>query len=525
MRHYSFLNRYVLNPIRQFGYTGAGREAMQMLRRGILRKLVLRRTKAGRAADLALPMRVVTLRDDLRLDAYEQDFYQALYTQSRAKMGAYVAAGTVLQNYAHLFDLLTRLRQAVCHPYLILHGHAASVAADAAAAASGASSSSSSSSSAARDVCGICRESAEDCVLTGCHHAFCKLCMREYLDGLGAASRSLLKDATNDAAAFIGGDAGAGAEAEAEAAAAAADEDEDGEGGGGDDDDDDDDDGFGKKKKKAKATRPAKRSKKASPSAAAASARDEGAGAVAGAGEAGDGGEGEGGGAAEATCPTCFAPLTVDLLSAPSSGGGEDEAGGSAALRRKSILSRIPSERVGSAFRSSTKIEALLEDLWRAQQSDPGAKAIVFSQFVSMLELIQHRLSLAGVRCVKLDGSMSVAARDRVIAAFRDDAAITVFLISLKAGGVALNLTSANRIYLMDPWWSPAAEMQALDRTHRLGQHRTIEAVRFVVAGTVEERIIALQRKKQLVFDATVGGGGRDAVGRLTADDMRFLFS
>jgi DNA repair protein RAD16 len=76
-----------------------------------------------------------------------------------------------------------------------------------------------------------------------------------------------------------------------------------------------------------------------------------------------------------------------------------------------------------------------------------------------MLDLIQHRLAQAGVRCVKMDGSMSVAARDRVINAFREDPHVTVFLISLKAGGVALNLTAASRIYLMDPWWNPAAEV------------------------------------------------------------------
>jgi DNA repair protein RAD16 len=122
---------------------------------------------------------------------------------------------------------------------------------------------------------------------------------------------------------------------------------------------------------------------------------------------------------------------------------------------------------------------------------------------------------------------MSVEARDRVINAFRDDAAITVFLISLKAGGVALNLTSASFIALMDCWWNPAAEMQALDRTHRLGQHRTITAMRYVMGGTVEERIVALQDKKRLVFDATVGHDtvGQNAMNKLTEDDMRFLFT
>ena len=89
-----------------------------------------------------------------------------------------------------------------------------------------------------------------------------------------------------------------------------------------------------------------------------------------------------------------------------------------------------------------------------------GAKGIVFSQFVNMLDLIQHRLTLAGVKTVKLDGKMSMVTRNTTLASFRDDPTIKIFLISLKAGGVALNLTVASYIFLMDPWWNPAAEHQ-----------------------------------------------------------------
>ena len=95
--------------------------------------------------------------------------------------------------------------------------------------------------------------------------------------------------------------------------------------------------------------------------------------------------------------------------------------------------------------------------------------------------------------------------------------------ISLKAGGVALNLTVASHIFLMDPWWNPAAEMQAIDRTHRIGQHKPIFATRFIIRDTIEERILQLQEKKRLVFDGTVGGDSQ-AMARLTVDDMRFLF-
>ena len=88
---------------------------------------------------------------------------------------------------------------------------------------------------------------------------------------------------------------------------------------------------------------------------------------------------------------------------------------------------------------------------------------------------------------------MTASARENVLNAFKHEPAVTVILISLKAGGVALNLTVASHIYLMDPWWNPAAEYQAIDRAHRLGQHKPIRAVRFVVRNTVEERILRLQ--------------------------------
>lgn len=118
---------------------------------------------------------------------------------------------------------------------------------------------------------------------------------------------------------------------------------------------------------------------------------------------------------------------------------------------------------------------------------------------------------------------MTVEQRDKTITAFKEDSTIRVLLISLKAGGVALNLTVASRIFLMDPWWNPAAEMQAIDRTHRIGQYKPIFATRFIIEDSIEERILKLQEKKKLVFDGTVGGD-TGSMTKLTVDDMRFLF-
>mmetsp|Transcript_11076 Transcript_11076/g.20709 ORF Transcript_11076/g.20709 Transcript_11076/m.20709 type:complete len:166 (-) Transcript_11076:446-943(-) len=164
------------------------------------------------------------------------------------------------------------------------------------------------------------------------------------------------------------------------------------------------------------------------------------------------------------------------------------------------------------------------------RKQSPGSKAIVFSQFVNMLDLIRWRLhsdpflSEIGLGARALHGGMDVKSRDETLKDFRDDPSVRVLLMSLKAGGVALNLTVANYIYLVDPWWNPAAELQAIDRTHRLGQYRPIRAVRFIAENTVEERILQLQEKKRLVFDGTVG---RDAgsLKMLTVDDMKSLFA
>jgi len=186
----------------------------------------------------------------------------------------------------------------------------------------------------------------------------------------------------------------------------------------------------------------------------------------------------------------------------------------------KSILNRIDLDN----FQSSTKLEALIQELHKMNQRDPSAKAIVFSQFVNMLDLCYYRIKLEGINVVQLRGSMSVSKRDEALDQFRADPFTKVLLISLKAGGVALNLTVANYIFLMDPWWNPAAEMQAIDRTHRIGQTKPIFATRLIIENSIEERILKLQEKKQLVFDGTVGGDAGSLM-RLTVQDLQFLFT
>ncbi|KAK4398038.1 ATP-dependent helicase rhp16, partial [Sesamum angolense] len=353
VRHFCWWNKYVSSPIQDFGNTGCGRDAMLLLKHKILKSIVLRRTKKGRAADLALPPRIVLLRRDA-LDDVEEDYYTALYNESQAQFNTYIEAGTVLNNYAHIFDLLTRLRQAVDHPYLVEYsltsmerkGRTVDTSND--------------------EKCCLCNDHEEDTVVTSCGHVFCKPCLIDFGATMGQNS-----------------------------------------------------------------------------------------------------------------CPSCSKPLTVDFT-ATKDGKRQNS---------KQLLKDSDRQR---------------EEIRFMVERDGSAKGIVFSQFSSFLDLIHYALQKSGVNCVQLDGSMSMGARDTAIKRFTEDPNCRIFLMSLKAGGVALNLTVASHVFLMDPWWNPAVERQAQDRIHRIGQYKN-------------------QEKKELVFEGTVGGSS-EALAKLTEADLRFLF-
>jgi len=410
--HYAHFNRYVLNPIQRDGYTGDGRRAVFKLKDDFMDKCLLRRTKATKAADLELPPRVVTLRG-VRLHPVEEDFYNALYTQTKSSFNDYIAEGTLLNNYAHIFDLLTKMRQAVNHPYLIVYSKTRCAQVGKAAG-----------SNEIVDDCSLCQEPPTDRITSSCCDAgFCRACVLDYLGGAGE----------------------------------------------------------------------------------------------------------------DTSCPSCKAPFSIDLNQK-----GTTVTPTKAERRVSNLpsLKNMPHVMTGSILRrinlnefaTSTKIETLIQELIEMRQKRPGSKALVFSQFVNMLDLVRWRIHsdpfLAelqlGVRI--LHGGMDVKSRDATLKAFREDPSVRVLLMSLKSAGVALNLTAASEVYLLDLWWNPAAEMQALDRCHRIGQFRPIRAVRFVAEGTVEERVLQLQEKKRLVFDGTIG---RDSgsLRSLTTDDMKALFN
>ena len=135
---------------------------------------------------------------------------------------------------------------------------------------------------------------------------------------------------------------------------------------------------------------------------------------------------------------------------------------------------------------------------------DGGHRLLVFSQFVGMLTLLKEKLTAEGIAFCYLDGS--TANRAAVVEKFQADAAIPVFLISLKAGGTGLNLTGADTVIHFDPWWNPAVEDQATDRAHRIGQTRAVTSYKLITRDTVEEKILMLQNRKRDVIRATLGG-------------------
>ncbi|HYJ62878.1 MAG TPA: DEAD/DEAH box helicase, partial [Parafilimonas sp.] len=170
-------------------------------------------------------------------------------------------------------------------------------------------------------------------------------------------------------------------------------------------------------------------------------------------------------------------------------------------------------------------VSVKLEELGREISENIGNhKALVFSQFLGMLALIKEKMKELEIDYEYFDGSTSAPDREKAIQRFQNDENCRVFLISLKAGGVGLNLTAADYVYIVDPWWNPAVEQQAIDRTHRIGQTKNIFAYRMICKDTVEDKIIKLQERKralaaELITDDT------SFVKALTREDVEYLFS
>ncbi|MBW0486700.1 hypothetical protein O181_026415 [Austropuccinia psidii MF-1] len=403
MQHICFWNNEILKPVQKYGASvegSHGHTAFNKLK-VLLDRLMLRRTKLERADDLGLPPRAITVRRDYFTEE-EEELYSSLYSDVSRKFSTYADAGTVLNNYGNIFQLITRMRQMSNHPDLVLKSKAAQ------AAFGNLKSLSDPNSSVANldsiHTCRICLDEAEDAIISRCRHIFCRECIRQYLE-----------TATEQ----------------------------------------------------------------------------------------------------EPECPVCHLPITIDLSQEPLD---DEESLGRKA--RQGVLDRLDPGK----WRTSTKIEALVEELSKLNQQDHTIKSLVFSQFTVFLDLIERRLQLAGFKLARLQGNMTPEARDRTIKYFMNNNDVQVFLVSLKAGGVALNLTEASRVFIMDPWWNPAVELQAMDRIHRLGQHRPVVVTRLIIENSIESRIVELQKKKEAMTGAALGDDDQ-ALGRLTPEDLSFLFT
>lgn len=423
MQHTSYFNHFFLKSIIKYGITDeegnlkdeklaasieengydvnqAVKMTSDMSKRGaeafnrlqlLLSRIMLRRTKVERSDDLGLPPKVVEVRYDL-FNPEEKDLYQSLYSDSSRQFNDYIEEGVVLNNYANIFTLITRMRQLADHPDLVLKkmNNRAIAGYD-------------------TIVCQLCDDEAEDAIESKCHHRFCRLCIQEYIESFDSVDSDKALD-----------------------------------------------------------------------------------------------------------CPVCHIGLTIDL-NAP----GLEVQETLETKQKTSIVNKINMS--SGKWKSSTKIEALVEELYKLRSGSKTVKSIVYSQFTSFLDLIDWRLKRAGFKTVRLQGSMSPQQRANTISHFMNNVHVEVFLVSLKAGGVALNLTEASQIFIMDPWWNPAVEWQC-DRVHRILQMRPVRIVKFCIADSIEKKILELQDKKADMVNATVGGD-QSAANRLTPADLQFLFT
>lgn len=209
------------------------------------------------------------------------------------------------------------------------------------------------------------------------------------------------------------------------------------------------------------------------------------------------------------SCPLCRRPLAEsDLFSAPPEAiSGSGEMAGSSK----------PSQ--------SSKVSTLIKLLVASRQKNPSSNSVVFSQFRKMLIFLEEPLRAAGFKVLRLDGSMNAKKRGEVIREFgeKDESIPTILLASLKASGAGINLTAASRVYLLEPWWNPAVEEQAMDRVHRIGQKEDVTITRLIARNSIEERILGLQDQKKMVAREAFGKKAGKEQSEIGLNDLRKL--
>jgi SNF2 family DNA or RNA helicase len=189
-------------------------------------------------------------------------------------------------------------------------------------------------------------------------------------------------------------------------------------------------------------------------------------------------------------------------------------------LRQTCCDPRTLSLQTAQKITESAKLDLLMDML--PEQLEEGRRILVFSQFTRMIALIEDELTARNIGYSKLTGQTKK--RDEAIELFKSGA-VNVFLISLKAGGVGLNLTEADTVIIYDPWWNPATETQATDRAHRIGQDKPVFVYKLITENTVEEKILAMQERKRTLANSIYADGAKEESLTLTADDLTALFA
>ncbi|XP_057471923.1 helicase-like transcription factor CHR28 [Actinidia eriantha] len=441
----------------------------------VLKTIMLRRTK-GTLLDgepiINLPPKTVELKK-VDFTSEERDFYCRLEADSRAQFAEYAAAGTVKQNYVNILLMLLRLRQACDHPFLVRGYGSGSVW--------------KSSVDMAKKIpqekqiyllncledslaiCGICTDPPEDAVVTSCGHVFCNQCICEHLTGDDQQCPTTNCKARLNASSVF-----------------------------------------------SRVTLKCSLSERPG----------------------------------QVDTLDCSGSEVSDKLELSSGNHSFDSSKIKAALEVLQSLSKPRECTLGtwslkSTADGATCRENSADSLSRGveegdmlnRNSDTfkgsnnvikvaGEKAIVFSQWTRMLDLLETCLKNSSIQYRRLDGTMTVLARDKAVKDFNTLPEVSVMIMSLKAASLGLNMVAACHVLLLDLWWNPTTEDQAIDRAHRIGQTRPVTVLRLTVKDTVEDRILALQQKKR---EMVASAFGEDESGscqtRLTVEDLKYLFS
>ncbi|KAL3472139.1 SNF2 family N-terminal domain-containing protein [Aspergillus californicus] len=465
--------------------------------RVLLKAVLLRRTKESKIDGkriLSLPARILE-KVHAVFDQDELSFYKALETKTQLQFNRFVESNTVGRNYSNILVLLLRLRQACCHPHLITDfGVKLNETTD---GANGMDFTANAKAFSQNVIdrrkenenleCPICFDAVDNPIIFfPCGHSSCTECfsrisdpslaLRQGIDGAVEVKcpecRAIIdpKKITDNVSfhKVHFGDSSA-APAGLEGLVTASKEDE------GDDTDDSDDDGLSDFIVNDSNESPARQP------------RSKNKGKM-----------------------VQRPKKTLAVL--------KKEASKNIASKKKYL------RRLEKTWETSAKIEKTMEIIRNIQNTAAHEKAIIFSQFTSLLDLLEVPIAREGHRYRRYDGSMKPADRNSAVLEFTDDPDCKVMLVSLKAGNSGLNLVAANHVIMFDPFWNPYIEEQAIDRAHRIGQMRQVYVHRILVPETVEDRIVELQDKKRELIDGALDEKASKGISRLSTRELGFLF-